>query len=77
MSKQDVPVIEGEEVKNVKNKIFDNFALKILAIVCAILLWLVVLNISDYTITVEIKDIEVNELNGEALEELDQMVYEF
>ena len=56
-----------------KNKIFDNFALKILAIVCAILLWLVVLNISDYTITVEIKDIEVNELNGEALEELDQI----
>lgn len=56
-----------------KNKIFDNFALKILAILCAILLWLVVLNISDYTITVEIKDIPVEQLNGDVLEELDQI----
>lgn len=56
-----------------KNKIFDNFALKLLAVVCAILLWLVVLNISDYTITVEVKDIPVERLNEEALDELNQI----
>lgn len=56
-----------------KNKILDNFALKLLAILCAILLWLVVLNISDYTVTVEIKDIPVEQLNGDVLEELDQI----
>lgn len=73
MLRRDVPAIERGEVKNVKNKIFDNFALKMLAIVCAILLWLVVLNISDYTITVEVKDIPVERLNEEALDELNQI----
>lgn len=73
MLKQNVPAVERGEVKNVKNKIFDNFALKILAVICAILLWLVVLNISDYTITVEVKDIPVERLNEEALDELNQI----
>ncbi|MDO5126428.1 MAG: CdaR family protein [Eubacteriales bacterium] len=56
-----------------KNKILENFALKLLAVLCAVLLWLVVLNISDYTVTVEIKDIPVEQLNGDVLEELDQI----
>lgn len=56
-----------------KNKILNNFALKLLSVVCAIVLWLVVINISDYAITVEIDDIPVTQLNGDVLEELDKI----
>lgn len=56
-----------------KNKILNNFALKLLSVVCAIVLWLVVMNISDYAITVEIDDIPVTQLNGDVLEELDKV----
>ena len=56
-----------------KNKILNNFGYKILSVVFAIILWLVVMNISDYNITKEIEDIPVTQLNGDVLEELDQM----
>ena len=35
--------------------------------------WLVVMNVSDYSMTVKIEDIPVQQLNGEVLEELDQV----
>ncbi len=56
-----------------KKRILNNFALKILSVVAALVLWLVVMNISDYTIKVEINDIPVEQLNGEVLEELDKI----
>lgn len=56
-----------------KRKFLNNLSLKILSVVCAIILWLVVMNISDYTMTVEIDDIPVTQINGDVLEELDQV----
>lgn len=56
-----------------KNKILNNFGLKLLSVLCAILLWLIVLNISDYTMTVSIYNIPVEQLNGDVLTELDKV----
>lgn len=56
-----------------KNKMLNNFGYKILSIFFAILLWIVVMNISDATITKQINDIPVEQLNGDVLEELDKI----
>lgn len=56
-----------------KRKLLNNLSLKILAVVCAVILWLVVMNVSDYTLTVEIDNIPVQQINGDVLEELDQV----
>lgn len=46
---------------------------KILSVVLAIVAWLAVANISDYQTTREISDIPVTQINGDVLEELDQV----
>lgn len=56
-----------------KKQIFKNFGYKILAVFFAILLWLVVINITDYTITVKIEDIPVEQKNTDVLDELEQV----
>ena len=56
-----------------KNKIFNNFGYKILAVFFAILLWLVVINITDYSVSVTIEDIPVEQVNADVLDELDQV----
>lgn len=56
-----------------KKKMLNNFGLKLLSILFAILLWLVVMNISDYSVTVKIDNIPVTQLNGDVLEELDKV----
>lgn len=56
-----------------KSKLLDNFGLKILALLFAIILWLLVMNVSDYAVTNQIDDIPVIQLNGDALSELDQI----
>ncbi|MBQ9610543.1 MAG: hypothetical protein IJV15_14015 [Lachnospiraceae bacterium] len=56
-----------------KNKFFNNFGYKILAVFFAILLWLIVINITDYSITVTIEDIPVEQINTDVLDELDQI----
>ena len=56
-------------------RLFKNLGLKILAIVFAVILWLIVMNISDDQITKEINNIPVEQVNGDVLEEKDQ-VYE-
>lgn len=56
-----------------KNKIINNLGLKILSVLCALLLWIIVLNISDYTMTVSIDDIPVEQLNGDVLTDLDKV----
>ena len=58
-----------------KEKLFKNLGLKVLAIFFACLLWLVVMNISDYQTTKKITGIPVTQLNGDVLEEHDQ-IYE-
>ena len=58
-----------------KKFFFNNIGYKLLAIIFAVLLWLVVVNITDYTITVKIEDIPVDQKNSDVLEDLDQ-VYE-
>lgn len=56
-----------------KSKLLNNLSLKILSVLCAIILWLVVMNVSDYTLTVRIDNIPVQQINGDVLEELDQV----
>lgn len=56
-----------------KNKIVNNFTLKLLSVVCAFILWIVVMNISDYTVTVKFDDIPVEQLNGDILDEYEQV----
>lgn len=56
-----------------KKKLLNNIGLKIISIVLAIVFWFVVLNVSDYSMTVKIENIPVQQLNGEVLEELDQV----
>ncbi|MBQ7707688.1 MAG: hypothetical protein IJT72_07905 [Lachnospiraceae bacterium] len=56
-----------------KKLFFNNVGYKLLAIIFAILLWLVVVNITDYTITVKIEDIPVDQQNSDVLEDLDQV----
>ena len=56
-----------------KKKLLDNIGLKIISVVVAIIFWLVVMNISDYTMTVRIDDIPVQQINGDVLAGLDQV----
>lgn len=56
-----------------KKKIFNNFGLKILALAFAFLLWLIVMNITDYSVTAHIDGIPVEQLNGDVLDELDKI----
>ena len=46
---------------------------KIAAVLLAIVAWLAVANISDYQTTREISDIPVTQINGDVLDELDQV----
>ena len=56
-----------------KKKLLNNIGLKIISIVLAIIFWFVVMNVSDYSMTVKIEDIPVQQLNGEVLDELEQV----
>lgn len=51
----------------------ENIGYKLLSVVGAIILWMVVVNVSDYQITKRIKDIPVEELNAETLDQLDKV----
>ena len=56
-----------------RSKILNDFWLKVLSVVLAFLLWLVVMNVSDSMITIKVKGIPVQQLNGSALEQLDKV----
>ncbi|MCR5702260.1 MAG: hypothetical protein K6G76_08965 [Lachnospiraceae bacterium] len=58
-----------------KNKIFDNIGLKLLALVIAAIIWVIVANIDDYKTTRQISGIEIEFINGEAITD-NNMVYE-
>lgn len=50
-----------------KEKIFKNFSLKILSVVCAIVLWTVIVNIYDPTTGVTVSNVSVQLVNEESL----------
>lgn len=56
-----------------KNKPLNNMGLKILSIILALLLWMTVMIVSDYTVKVEIKDIPVTKKNIEVFDKLDKV----
>lgn len=56
-----------------KKAIVNNLGLKLLSVAIAILFWFFVINLSDYSMTVRIKDIPVQEQNGDALDALDKV----
>ncbi|MCM1084605.1 MAG: CdaR family protein [Clostridium sp.] len=56
-----------------KKKLLNNIGLKIISVVLAVVFWFAVMNVSDYTMTIRIENIPVQQLNGEVLEELDQV----
>ena len=56
--------------KLTRSNIFNNLGLKLLAVLIAIITWLVVMNISDYTVTKTISGITVMTENGNAIESL-------
>ena len=57
----------------IRSRVLNNFWLKLVAVILAFLLWLVVINVSDSVITVKIKGIPVQQLNGSVLENLDKV----
>lgn len=54
-------------------KEFGHIGYKILAVLLAVVAWLAVANISDYQTTREISGIPVTQINGDVLDELDQV----
>lgn len=58
-----------------KNKLVSNLGLKIVSILFSLILWLIVVNVDDPVMTKKFKDIPVNILNGNLLEQQGQ-VYE-
>ncbi|MGN0383829.1 MAG: YbbR-like domain-containing protein [Eubacterium sp.] len=65
MEKEGVRIMAAKQ--KIKNKIFNNFTLKILAIISAVILWLVVVNIDDPTVTRTITGIPITIENEEVL----------
>lgn len=60
-------------MKNVKNKLLINWDIKLISVALAIAFWFMVLNATDYQMTVHIEGIPVEQVNGEVLESLDQV----
>lgn len=56
-----------------RKMLLNDLSLKIFSVILAFVLWLVVMNISDYSITIRIDNIPVTQLNGDVLEELDKI----
>ena len=54
-----------------KEKIFKNFSLKILSIICAILLWGIIVNIYDPNTGVTISNVSVQLINTDSLTDKD------
>ncbi len=56
-----------------KEKLFTNIGLKLLAVVLGFVVWVVVLNIDDSAVTKQIKDIPVEVINKEAITDQNQL----
>ena len=55
----------------IKDLIFKNFALKILAVIIAVVLWIVIVNVDNPSQRKTISGITVNLLNGDVLTDMD------
>ena len=53
-----------------EKKLFKHMGLKVLSLVIALILWLVVMNIDDYSMTRTIRNIPVTQLNGDSITNL-------
>lgn len=60
---------------NMKNRILDHFGLKVLSLIIAIVIWIIVANVDDYTTTKQISGIQIEFTNGDAITEKNK-VYE-
>lgn len=60
---------------NMKNRNLDHFGLKVLSLIIAIVIWVIVANVDDYTTTKQISGIEIEFINGDAITEKNK-VYE-
>ena len=58
-----------------KSKIFDHLGLKLVALIISFFIWLIVMNVDDYKITRTFTDIQVEQLNGDIIEQ-QGMVYD-
>lgn len=58
-----------------KSRILDRWGMKILALVFAIVIWIIVANVDDYRTTKQITGIEIEFINGNAITEMNK-VYE-
>jgi YbbR domain-containing protein len=70
--REKLPGLKGGPVQ-MKNNIFGNLGLKIIALLLGFIVWLVVLNMDDYSTTKQITDIPVELLNTEAITEQNQL----
>ena len=64
----------GKDGERMKAKIFDNLLFKILALLMAVLLWVVVVNIDDAVSYKKISGVKVNLINTEVLTSQDQTI---
>ena len=53
-----------------KKSLFDHLGLKIISLLLAVIIWMLIMNLDDYTMTKTIRDIPVLEQNGETIEKL-------
>lgn len=60
---------------SMKKRILDHLGLKVLSLVIAIVVWIIVANVDDYTTTKQITGVEITFINGEAITEKNK-VYE-
>lgn len=60
---------------SMEKRILDHFGLKVLSLVIAIVVWIIVANVDDYTTTKQISGVEITFINGEAITEKNK-VYE-
>ena len=58
-----------------KDKLFSNIGLKLLAVVFAFIVWVIVLNLDDYVVSKQISGIPVQMLNEEAITSQGQLYY--
>lgn len=58
-----------------KDKLFSNIGLKLLAVVLAFIVWVIVLNLDDYVVSKQISDVPVQMLNEDAITSQGQLYY--
>ena len=56
-----------------KDRLMKNFGLKILSLLIALVIWIMIVNVDDPTITRKFEDIQVTELNKDAITEKDKV----